>query len=126
MSGVLFGITLAVLGIIFHYKQLVTNGVFVECKYLKRDQYILYYVKQLRPYYQTSKLSVSAGFHRFIKKIDQALYNSQMFVDDFFVEDSMALLSDDRKKPTQSGDVFVRLKADMRQLLIDHVSRAGN
>jgi|688.fasta_scaffold1840018_1 hypothetical protein len=119
--GVLFGMTVAFAGIMFRFKKNLKNGMLQNFKNLQKDDYILFYIKELRPYYQTSKFSVSLGFSKFIEKIDQALENPNFFKDQFFILDSMSLLSD---HPVQSSDKFTKLthlKKDMEKLLNDHV-----
>ena len=119
--GVLFGIAVAFSGIMYRFKKNLKNGMLQNFKNLQKDDYILFYIKELRPYYQTSKYSVSLGFSKFIEKIDQALENQNLFKDQFFILDSMSLLSD---HPVQSPDKFTKLtdlKKDMEKLLNDHV-----
>ena len=119
--GVLFVIAVAFSGIMYRFKKNLKNGMLQNFKNLQKDDYILFYIKELRPYYQTSKYSVSLGFSKFIEKIDQALENQNLFKDQFFILDSMSLLSD---HPVQSPDKFTKLtdlKKDMEKLLNDHV-----
>jgi hypothetical protein len=118
--GVLFGMTIAFAGIMFRLKKNLKNGMLQNFKNLQKDDYILFYMKELRPYYQTSKFSVSLGFSKFTEKIDQALENPKFFKDEFFILDCLSLLSD---HPVQSSDKYTKLTLllqDMEKLLNDH------
>ena len=123
LCGVALGVTLSLFGIMVQLRKRVQNGVFVEYKYLQLDPYILYYTKQLRPYFESSRISVSLGFQKFVAKIDEAMGNPQLFKQDHFVLDAMLFLSDDRVKPTQNPESLQLLKRDMTTLLTDLVTK---
>jgi hypothetical protein len=118
LFGLIFGVTVAIAGIMIRLKKTSKNGLFVNFQHLQKDDYILFYLKQLRPYYQTSKFSVSLGFSKFIQKVDQALDNNLLFQDQFFIIDCMSLLSD---HPKESSQTLNNLKDDMQKLLSDHM-----
>ena len=121
VRGVFLGVALALFGILVKCKAFIKNGVFVEYKHLRLDPYVLYYIKQLRPYYQTSKVTVSTGFRKFVGVVDDALGNSRLFLAQHFVIDSMSLLSDDRCTPEQDVATLDILKHSMETLLTDLV-----
>ena len=121
LSGAVLGVALSLFGMLVKLRKTVKKGVFVEFNHLQRDPYIVHYTKQLRPYFQTSKVSVSLGFRKFVTMVDEAMGNPSQFKRPHFILDAMSLLSDDRRKPNQSAESLQLLKQDMRTLLTDLV-----
>lgn len=119
--GVVFGVGLALFGVVFRFKKMIKLGVFVPIEHLPKDRVLLHHVKLLRPFYQTSKVSVSLGFTKFVHKIDEVLGNPRLLrtpANRFFVMECMALLSDTRGNPSPALE---DLKQIMNQLLTDLV-----
>jgi hypothetical protein len=97
LIGSIFGVLLAAVGRYMHIRYNVKRGLFVDFKYIHLDPTLLYYLKEIRPHYQTSKYTVSLHFVHFVKRIDDALMflsTGGEITDLAFATDTIKLLTD--------------------------------